>query len=752
MANRYWVGGTSTWASGSTANWSAAVPLSFTASCSGTTLTTVGSPALVVGMTVWGVLGGSLGTITGGSGNTWTVSVGGTFASQTMSAATTGASTPTSVDSAFFTVPASYTVALSGTLTCLDLTVSAGTVTFSSTGGLTISGSMTLIASTSWGAISTLIFDSTTTGRTVTTAGITLSCGVTFNGVGGGWTLGSNFTITGVLTVTNGTFSTSVSNYAVSCAQLSSNNTNIRTISLNGSTVSCSTASTGAINISTVTNLTFNAGTSQINLTNNTTSGISSGGLTFWNVAFTGTTASTLQISGVNTFNTLSFAARTSVGITSVAFNNNQTISTLTLGAGIAAVGRTFFFSNTLGTQRTLAVTTLTAGAADYDFRDIAVTGAAAPLTGTRFGDCLGNSGITFPAAKTVYYRQTGSNSWGVTSPGSWSLTNGGALDAAAFPLAQDTAVFPSATYPASASTTTINASYNIGTIDMSARTGNTMTLTISSAPCVYGNWTNGTGTTLSGSVLLNFFGRGTQNITSAGKTFTHQVRFNTLTGSVVLQDDFVANANTLGAVNVDSGTFNLNGRTATISGSTARFTLAGGTLAFGTNGTLIVGGSNGFSGTAGCFITGTGTINMTSSSAKTFAGAGLSYAGITLNQGAAGTLTITGSNTFANITNTTQPTTVSFTSSTTQTLSNFGLSGTVGSLVTIISSSAGTRATLSKSSGTISPTYVSIKDSDATGGATWDATGTGVVNGGNNAGWIFPAVASSSNMFLVFG
>lgn len=56
----------------------------FTASCSGTTLTTVGSPPLVVGMTILSNSGTSLGTIVSGSANSWVVSIGGTFASQSM--------------------------------------------------------------------------------------------------------------------------------------------------------------------------------------------------------------------------------------------------------------------------------------------------------------------------------------------------------------------------------------------------------------------------------------------------------------------------------------------------------------------------------------------------------------------------------------------------------------------------------------------------------------------------------------------
>ena len=95
MATRYWAGGPGTWSTAATTNWSAASPLILTgASCTGTTLTTTTSPALVVGMTVWSSGNVSLGTITGGSGNSWTVSTGGTYASQKMTAATIGASAP----------------------------------------------------------------------------------------------------------------------------------------------------------------------------------------------------------------------------------------------------------------------------------------------------------------------------------------------------------------------------------------------------------------------------------------------------------------------------------------------------------------------------------------------------------------------------------------------------------------------------------------------------------------------------------
>ena len=140
----------------------------------------------------------------------------------------------------------------------------------------------------------------------------------------------------------------------------------------------------------------------------------------------------------------------------------------------------------------------------------------------------------------------------------------------------------------------------------------------------------------------------------------------------------------------------------------------------------------------------------MTGASAKTFTGGGSTY-NCTLRQGGAGALTISGSNTFSNIDNSTQPATVRFTAGTTQTFTNFSLTGTAGNLITIDSTSAGSQATLSKSSGTVSVDYLSIQDSNATGGATWNAANS--TNVSNNTGWIFtaPPITGATGSFLMF-
>ena len=543
MADRYWVGGTGTWDGTSTTNWSAS---------------------------------------SGGA---------------------TGASVPTAADNVFFdansnvgTGAFTVTMAVSPRV-CNDFTASGldGMMTLAGTGiGLTVSGSLdwpsTNFTRTYTG---TTTFNATTTGKTIT-ARVAFNGAVTFDGAGGGWTLGAVLNTTSqTITITRGTFDTSTSNFGVICGGISSSNSNARTINFNGSLISTSLST--AIGFSTSTNLTFNAGTSTINV-GSTVANFNGGNQTFYNVSFTSGNASNPSISGTNTFNNLTFASRTSTGITEIDFFANQTINgTLTLNAGTASAYRTMLSSSTIGTQRTLTCAAIVGGT-DYDFRDINIDGAASPIAPTRAGDCGGNNGITFPAAKTVYYRATGSANWGATVAGVWSATSGGAADATQFPLAQDTAVFPAATYPASGATTSINDNYNIGTIDMSLRTTNTMGLASPNSLTIYGNWINGTGITISGTGAITFAGRTTQQLTSAGRSFTQAFTVNSPSGTVQLQDAFTTG--TTVTTNLFFGTLDLQSYTL----STGLFNSSNSntrTIAFGT-------------GQISC--TGTGTVWTTAS------------------------------------------------------------------------------------------------------------------------------------------
>lgn len=174
--------------------------------------------------------------------------------------------------------------------------------------------------------------------------------------------------------------------------------------------------------------------------------------------------------------------------------------------------------------------------------------------------------------------------------------------------------------------------------------------------------------------------------------------------------------------------------------------------LILGSSTVTITGSSFAWSTDSGLTVdAGTSTITLTSTSTKTFTGADKAY--YNLNQGGVGALTISGSNSFNDIVATARPSTVILTSGTTQTVSNFTLSGTAGNLVTLQSSTAGSPATLSKSSGTVSVSYLSIKDTTATGGATWNAfTSNGNADGGGNTGWNFiSAVAAAVGAFFAF-
>lgn len=636
---RYWVGGTGTWTAASTTNWS---------------------------------------DVSGGAG---------------------GASVPTSADAVVFDAAsnaAAYTVTCTGTgLRCGSLTFAApasGAVTWAGTGALTVHDNFTLPATgltrTYTGAIT---LSGSTAGRTFTTNGVQLNSNVTINGVGCEWNLGSAFIMTtgsNQITVTNGTFDTK--DFNLSTYSFISSNTNTRVIKLGVSTLTLIAGGTSPVDFRNPLNLSFDCGTSTITFstTQNTFNG---GGLTFYNVTNASTNNQNFIIKGINTFNNLTITGKLGSGISPVIITDNQTINgTLTLSAGTNATMRHFVRSDVLGTPRTLTCNSVVV--TDADFRDIVIAGAAAPVSGTRLGDCKGNSGITFDAPKTVYWNLAGNNNWSATA---WAATAGATPAASNFPLAQDTAVF-TATSPASAATTTINTDYNIGTIDMSERTTNTMTLaTGSTTPAIYGNWISGTGTTLTGSGAITFAGRGTQTITSAGKTFTQPLIVNTFGGSVTLQDAFSSNL----SCTVIQGIFNANGYNVTLTNFNSGYATQR-TVAIGSGTWTITASPWSVNPPTNLTVTGTGTVSLTSASAKTFAGGGIDYSGITLNQGGAGTLTITGNNTFGDITSTYSATTNNATTialgTTTQRVGKFSASGSVvDNPLTVRGTSASSPATL---------------------------------------------------------
>jgi hypothetical protein len=274
----------------------------------------------------------------------------------------------------------------------------------------------------------------------------------------------------------------------------------------------------------------------------------------------------------------------------------------------------------------------------------------------------------------------------------------------------------------------------------------------------VYGDFVaSATMTTNSGAspVLFTSTNGTTRTITTNGVTFNFELRFDGVGGSWELQDNITLASNKI--LRLNNGTFNANNKNLTIGGYLAgsgvkTLNMGSGTWTVtGDNTTLTTVWNAQFGAANLTVIPGTATINMTSANTKTFAGAAKTWP--TLNQGGAGALTITGANTFANITNTVQPATITFPASTTTTVGNFSVSGTPAGQITINSSSAGTRATLSGLDSRVVASCVSVQDIAATGVTEWNAdTSQGAVDLGNNTGWNFIALGLKRVFRKIFG
>lgn len=135
--------------------------------------------------------------------------------------------------------------------------------------------------------------------------------------------------------------------------------------------------------------------------------------------------------------------------------------------------------------------------------------------------------------------------------------------------------------------------------------------------------------------------------------------------------------------------------------------------------------------------VTGSGVITFFGFSNGSFVGGGHTYHQLTHSGNAQ--LVIFGSNTFTTLSNAAGNRLFFFDAGTTQTITNFNLFGQQGALITLRSFTAGSRYTLSKTSGTVSANWFSIRDCNVTGGAAWNAGGNSI-DGGNNIGWMFPA------------
>lgn len=378
-----------------------------------------------------------------------------------------------------------------------------------------------------------------------------------------------------------------------------------------------------------------------------------------------------------------------------------------------------------------------------------------------------------------------GEGNWSDTAH--WSTSSGGA-GGAAVPVAADN-VYVDANSDVSSANFSINVdssrtcnSLNISSVDVLVTISNTTNLiingltAISASAATYGlkltsNFSTGTSLTHT-SGTFDFTNCvltcGTFNSSNSN---TRSIAFGT-TGKIIV----TGNSATIFSVSTNTnltvtGTASVE---ATYSGSTGTRTISTSTfseaLSFNLKvsaGTDIVTVSNGttqknldFTGFAGTLNNNSRTIygNLTISSGMTVTGGvnGITFAGTS------GTQQITTNNvpidiplvfngingTFAFQDALTQGSTRAFTITNGTVKLKAGATSTVGSFATsgtnqkyLQSTTAGSQATLSDASGVNSVSYLTISDSFATGGATWDAFySNGNVDAGNNTNWDFGA------------
>jgi hypothetical protein len=453
----------------------------------------------------------------------------------------------------------------------------------------------------------------------------------------GTYTLGSAYTTTSNLYFCLGTFSTA--NFALTVVIFDQDSSTTRTINLGSSTVTISGGSYplggGNPNTSFGTNVTFNAGTSQVNFTSTSSFYISFGlNKTWYNVSLTNTSINKSVTGGIQlgygatdtpTFNNFSIAGQINTGVSQILLRTSMTINgTFTIGAATSVITRLMLRSNVTGTARTITTAAFAAGATDVDWMDIAIAGAAGTITGTRFGNCGGCTNITFAATKTVYWNLAGAQNWSATG---WATSSGGSPALNNFPLAQDTAVFDntgSVTGTITIDGSGTNQGWNIGTVDMSARTS-AMTLAASSSvsyPWIFGSWINGSGVTISGVTgVITFSNRSTKTINSAGKTFTQTITIDAPGGGLQLLTNNLT-VDTTATTTLTSGTLDLNNLTLS-TGFFDTFSTNIRTLAFGTGNITCTGNSAifavaNFGITTNLTITGTPVCNITTTSSLT--------------------------------------------------------------------------------------------------------------------------------------
>ena len=591
MADRFWVGGSGTWDTTSTTNWSAS---------------------------------------SGGA---------------------SGASAPTDTDNVFFdaaSASGNYTVAITDASTCANISVARATAgTLGVTGGaLLISGNWTSVATgVTWSA--SITFNATSGSYTVTTGDLSLGAFVQFNGDGGTWQLQDNLTTASTFALFGGTLD--INDKIVTCNFATVSSTTTRVLALGtGGTIVCPNTTGGFVwNGSDATGFSY-TGTGSVNFTysgavgtRTITHGTTGGNEATKSPPFNLSAGSdSVQITGsIGDLNTTGFNGTFNGGLRTIYGN-------LTIGSGTTAQASASAttFAGSSGTKtittngKTLAFPiTINGFGSIFQLADN-YTGGSTATQGilTLTGGTLDLNGKTLTA---YTYVSSGGSIRGITG-------NGGQINITANNgTAWGGSIITNVTYNALVINFTYNGSTGTRTITLGSLTeANSISVNITAGTDIVSmggsvnnlNFTGFTGTlaastrTLYGSLTLQpgmivtptvnattFSGTNSlKTITTNGVIWNTTMVFGT-NSNYQLQDnlDLATGSLTGTTMNLTGGTLDINGKTVTTlsfqtNSATARV------LAFGTNGTINITGSGitvWSAPTASNFsYTGTGSVNFT--------------------------------------------------------------------------------------------------------------------------------------------
>ena len=665
-------------------------------------------------------------------------------------AATSGgpntASVPTSADDVFFDANSgtgTVKIAASGNFQTayannLNTTGYAGTIDVGVAGGyfnkIIVSGNLikgTAATFTNSNAANNNEFQLNGTSKTITSNGGTFNIQPIIN-AGASYTLADAFaadgiTIAGTLTTSNYsmTLTGTLAGMYAGVTQGILNCWGASTFNMGSSTVTCGLAYlyTGAI---------INAGTSTLVFPTAPVQGpsLQIDGQTLYNVTAapfnSGYASRGVDFIGAFTCNNLTLSGGAGIyqgGTVSV--SANITVNGTFTVSGLSVKERVFFTGGSSGAGVTI---TANAASASYvDFQNIQFAGTAAPLTGTSLGNIKRNSGITFTAAKTVYFK--GSSGAGWISSNVWATSSGGAGSDANYPLAQDTVIYDDNSQPSGA-TFDIQPFYTYGIVWSGNLSFASRTLPVSLQNGIFSTVSN---VTLSSAVSTVTIGGRVTCFNNTPITITMPTGFGVQWLEVNCDGSEVTISGSISITNylqLTAGTLKIGSSTITFTGSAylqmpygispMEINTGSGVLDFqstGNSGTLI--DANSFTVVT---IGGSGTIKSSNgtTSVKTINIPAGSTCSATIDQAGPGPLLIQNGGTFQNITNSysaTAATAVRLGANQTYTFTSFNLSGSSGKLCTLTCTTG--RASIRKASG------------------LW-YMGLNSTNGGNNSGLVF--------------